>query len=110
MGEVGPVPLPRAHTATSIAVVTVPPSLDRPGLSEDPYLRELLEALDPHARDTLRRVLIRDQADRDAISSRLMRYRDEPGGDWADIIDMLTLHPEARRQVARLLGEIDARK
>jgi hypothetical protein len=33
---------------------------------------ELLETLDPKARDDLRRVLIRDQADRDAISSHLM--------------------------------------
>jgi hypothetical protein len=33
----------------------------------DPDLRELLETLDPKARDDLRRVLTRDQADRDAI-------------------------------------------
>jgi hypothetical protein len=30
--------------------------------------------------------LIRDQADRDAIASRLMCYRDQNGQDWADII------------------------
>ena len=41
-------------------------------------------------------------------ASDLLRYRDERGDDWADIIDMLTMHPEARRKVARLLGEIDA--
>jgi hypothetical protein len=35
---------------------------------DDP-LRDLLESPDPRARDDLRRVLIRDQADRDAISS-----------------------------------------
>ena len=64
--------------------------------------------LTPKARDDLRRVLIRDQADRDAISSRLMRYRDQTGDDWADIIDMLTMHPDARRRVDRLLGEIEA--
>jgi hypothetical protein len=68
-------------------------------------LRAVLETLDTKARDDLRRVLIRDQADRDAISSRLMRYRDENGQDWADIIDFLTMWPEARRRVARLLGE-----
>jgi hypothetical protein len=28
---------------------------------------------------------------------KLLRYRDERGGEWADIIDMLTLYPEARR-------------
>jgi hypothetical protein len=37
-----------------------------------------------------------------------MRYRDERGEDWADIIDMLTMHPGARRRVARMLAEIDA--
>ena len=74
----------------------------------DSDLRSLFETLDPHARDTLRRVLIHDQADRDAISSRLLHYRDERGGDWADIIDMLTMYPGTRRRVIRVLGEIDA--
>jgi hypothetical protein len=44
------------------------------------------------------------------IENHLMRYRDGRGDDWADIIDMLTMHPEARREVARLLAEIDAEK
>jgi hypothetical protein len=34
-----------------------------------------------------------------------MRYRRD---DRADIIDFLTMHPAARRQLARLLAEIDA--
>jgi hypothetical protein len=34
--------------------------------------------------------------------------RDGHGDDWADIIDMLTMHPEARRKVVRMLGEIEA--
>jgi hypothetical protein len=38
----------------------------------------------------------------------LMPYRDQNGQDWADIIDFLTMWPDARRQVVRLLGEIDA--
>ena len=33
-----------------------------------------------------------------------MRYRD----DWANIIDMLTMHPEERRRVVRLLAEVEA--
>jgi hypothetical protein len=37
-----------------------------------------------------------------------MRYQDQTGEDWADVIDFLTMYPDARRQVARLLGEIDA--
>ena len=60
----------------------------------DDHLRSLLETLDPRARDTLRRVLIHDQADRDAIASDLMRYRDGRGDDWADIIDPLHLADE----------------
>ncbi len=74
----------------------------------DDDLRAALARMPPRSRDALRRVLIRDQADRDGIASRLLRYRDSEGGDWADTIDMLTMHPEARRSVVRLLGEIDA--
>jgi hypothetical protein len=75
---------------------------------DDDNLRALLKMLDAKARDGLRRVLIRDQADRNAISSQLLRYRDQQGDDWADIIDMLTMHPDARRQVVRMLAEVDA--
>ena len=57
---------------------------------------------------TLRRALIGDRVDRDAIASQLLRYRDGPGDAWADIVDMLTMHPEERRKVARVLGEIEA--
>jgi hypothetical protein len=68
-------------------------------------LRSLLETLSPSARAHLRRVLTLDQADRDAIASRLMRYRDQNGQDWADIIDMLTMYPWARRRVVWMLVE-----
>jgi len=44
----------------------------------------------------------------DAIASQLLRYRDGRGDDWADIIDILTMHPETRRRVVRLLGELEA--
>jgi hypothetical protein len=59
-------------------------------------LRALLLELTPSAREDLRDVLIRDQFDRDAISSRLMRYCDQNGQEWADIINFLTMYPEAR--------------
>ena len=72
-------------------------------------LRTVLAALDPPARDALRRVFIRDQADRDEIAMQLLRYRDAVGDELADIIDMLTMHPEERRKVVRLLAEIEAR-
>jgi hypothetical protein len=77
-------------------------------IAEDDSLRELLRHLSPSARGHFRNVLIRDQADRDVISSNLLRYRDGHGDDWADIIDMLTMHPDARRQVVRVLAEADA--
>jgi hypothetical protein len=34
----------------------------------------------------------------------LIRYRDQNGQDWADIIDYLTMWPEARGEVVRLLA------
>ena len=71
-------------------------------------LRDLPRMLSPSAREHLHNVLIRDQADRDAIASRLMRYRDQNGQDWADIIDFLTMYLDARRRVVRLLGELAA--
>jgi len=44
-----------------------------------------LAALDPPVRDTFRRVLIRDQTDRDAIAHELLRYRDEELNRLADV-------------------------
>jgi nanoRNase/pAp phosphatase (c-di-AMP/oligoRNAs hydrolase) len=41
------------------------------GIGEYANLRALLSILDANVRDHLRRVLIHDQADRDAIASRL---------------------------------------
>jgi hypothetical protein len=35
-----------------------------------------------------------------------MRYRDKNGQDWADIIDLLTMYPEARRSAVQILGEL----
>ncbi len=75
----------------------------------DDALRETPNATLYILRDDLRRVLIHDQADRDAIASRLMRYRDQNGQDWADIIDFLTMYPEARRRAVRALGELTAK-
>ena len=71
-------------------------------------LPELLLTLTPSAREHLRDVLIRDDADRNAIASTLMRYRDQNGQDWADIIDLLSIYPDARRREVRALGELTA--
>jgi len=37
-----------------------------------------------------------------------MRYRDENGQDWADVIDFLTMYPDGRRRVVPALGELEA--
>jgi hypothetical protein len=42
----------------------------------------------------------------DAIAGALIRHRDERGQGWADVIDYLTLNPDERRRVVRLLGEL----
>jgi hypothetical protein len=39
---------------------------------------------------------------------KLLRYRNQTGQEWADIIDFLTMYPEARRRIARILGELGA--
>jgi hypothetical protein len=75
---------------------------------DDDALRDLLRTLSPAARGHLREVLIQDQADRDVIAARLLRYRDERGMAWADLVDRLTLDPELRRRYVRLLGELEA--
>jgi len=76
--------------------------------ADDHNLQALLLTLDSKTRNDLRRVLIRDQADRDAIAARLLKYRDERGTAWADLVDRLTLDPELRRRYVRLLGELEA--
>ena len=68
----------------------------------------LPESFDPKARDDLRRVPIRDQADRDPISSRLMRYRDQKVRAGPTYRPPNAMYPEARRRLVRLLGEVDA--
>jgi hypothetical protein len=37
-----------------------------------------------------------------------MRYQDQTGDDWADVIDFLTMYPDARRGVVRVLAELEA--
>ena len=74
----------------------------------DDGLRFLLMTLSPTARGNLRTVLILDQPDRDAIASELLHYGDANSDGWADVIDTLTMHRDARRRVVRLLAEIEA--
>ena len=64
-----------------------------------------LSRVGPVEEDGLRFLL-----DRDAIAAELLRYGDANGDGWAEVIDTITMYPDARRQVVRLLAEIDAKE
>lgn len=68
---------------------------------EDAALADALRQLDAGARSDLRRLLIRDQPDRDAIANQLLRRRTPGAHDLADLIDLLTMGADARRRVVR---------
>ena len=75
---------------------------------DDAAFADLLRRLPSGVRDGLRRLLIRDQPARDAIAEQLLRLRTPGADDVADLIDLLTVDDKARRQVVRLLGELEA--
>jgi hypothetical protein len=75
---------------------------------DDEVLSTTLRRLPPSARVDLRRLLIRDQPDRDAIAEQLLRRRTSGANDLAELIDILSLDPEGRRQMVRVLGELEA--
>lgn len=77
-------------------------------MRDDAELRAALLQLDPPARDSLRRLLVGEAKDRDALASTLLRQRTETSTNLADLLDMLTLDDEVRRRVLRLLGELQA--
>jgi hypothetical protein len=50
-----------------------------------------------------------DQHERDTFSTVLMRQGTEVSTDLADLLDLASINPEVRQQVARVLGELEAR-
>jgi hypothetical protein len=70
---------------------------------DDVKLRDVLRRLDSPARIAIRSVLIRDQEYRDAMASRLLEHATDQAASLADLINILTLHNDARRTVVRLL-------
>ena len=38
----------------------------------------------------------------------LLRYGDANGDGWSEVIDILTMYPDVRREVARVLAKMDA--
>jgi hypothetical protein len=67
--------------------------------------QEALGKLTTDARDQLRRLLVREQSNRDAVAQHALRWGST---DLADVIDMLTLDDDLRRQAIRALAEIEA--
>ena len=75
---------------------------------DEDALQTTLRELPPDAQDDLRRLLIRDQHDRDSIAEQLLRRRTAGAGQLAELIDMLSIDDATRRHVVRLLGELEA--
>jgi hypothetical protein len=75
---------------------------------DDEELRLALSAIEPRGRELLRRYLIADQSDRDALALGLLHEGTEHATWLADLIDTLTMYPDERRRVVRLLGELEA--
>jgi hypothetical protein len=75
----------------------------------DPELRAALAAIDPEGRRVLRKYLIADEHDRKGLLVSLYRERSPSARTAAELVELLDADPDTRRQVARVLGEIDAR-
>ncbi len=75
---------------------------------EDRHLRDVLSRLDSGTRVAVRRPLIADHHYRDELATRLLRQGTQHATDLAGLIDMMTIDADARRQVVRLLGELEA--
>jgi hypothetical protein len=75
---------------------------------DDREVKDRLSRIGLRGREVLRRYLIADQPERDAMSMALLRESGDAATTAANLIDMLSLNPEARRRVTRLLGELEA--
>lgn len=75
---------------------------------DDAELTRLLSQVRPEGRDVLRRLMRADQGERDEFALSLLRERADVGRALADLLDLASLRPEIRRQVARVLGGLSA--
>lgn len=75
----------------------------------DEELLAAFDAMDPQAIDCLRRAMRAEQAERDELAEALLRTRSPSGILLTDLVDAATLDPEFRRQLARVLGQLQAR-
>lgn len=61
-------------------------------------MRDLLDPLPAEARTILRRYLVADQPDREALAQRLLRERTETGDLLAELLDGMSLESASGRQ------------
>jgi hypothetical protein len=76
---------------------------------DDNELLVLLSQVDPRGRDILRRLMRAEQFERDDFADALKRHRGEAATDLTDLLDLASLNPDVRRQVARVLGGLETR-
>jgi hypothetical protein len=74
----------------------------------DDELAALLSRLPTPVRIRLRQALVADQGTRDDLAHRMIRRGDSWAIDLADLLDLMTLYPDTRREVVRILGELSA--
>jgi hypothetical protein len=75
----------------------------------DEDLAQLLAQIEPGGRDVLRRAMRAEQWERDEFSDALARQGSTVGKDLADLLDLASINPRVRQQVARVLAAVDAR-
>jgi hypothetical protein len=75
---------------------------------DDRELSALLSEVDPKGRDILRGLMRAEQFERDDFAATLMRQGIETASDLAELLDQASLSPDVRRQVARVLGQLEA--
>ncbi len=71
---------------------------------DDAELARLLSQVEPKGRNVLRRLMRAEQLERDEFALALLRQRTPVSLDLAELLDLASLHPEIRRQVARVPG------
>jgi hypothetical protein len=74
---------------------------------DDRELARLLSAIQPRGRDVLRRAMRAEQLERDELATRLQEEGSPVARDLADLVDLASLHPEVRQQLARVLGQLE---
>jgi hypothetical protein len=75
----------------------------------DDELERALARIEPRGREVLRRLMRAGQQERDQFAMALLRHSEsEVARDLADVLDAASMSPDARRQLARVLGRLEA--